>query len=410
MTAAKGPLPLLRAQLGMIEGHMQVPGNAAYSVSQVRRIIGPLDVQAYLAAYGHLVEEIDCLRTRFVDTGNSWTQYLDARPVVSRSDWSGHTDSYGSARRYLQSRALEAFDLRQEAPLLRLELATLGSADHLELAVVHHAIADGYGSILILKRHAEIYCALRDGLPPPTPTGATLRDVVVAERKPPPNLGFWQEYLYGTPRRIALTETVAPPAALPLRHQQTVDGLLEALICSVGEIRWPYAVMAAVAEYVADTLGADDVVLGCVFAGRSRPEELVTASMLTTVLPLRLEVSDRTRRTLLRQVMREVGVVAAHVEDRPEQLRQDLPIAWRKGRLHGPTVNVVPFGAQPGLDGCEVRSECISRGPVDDLLVSVIPESDGGLVVDVAGNPRCYTTPELDRHAAGIRAALCGWL
>ncbi len=405
-----GPLPVHPAQLGMIAGHLQVPGQAAYSVSQLRRIRGPLDLDSYVEANARLVEETDCIRTRFQVCDGTWIQHLDLRPRVTFTDLSDRPDAAERADRRLRSSALVPFDLLDGSPLYRLELVRIADEDHLELATVHHAIADGFGSMRILHRHAEIYASLRRGSePPPAPRGS-LRELIAQSPPVEPDLDFWRSYLAKSPDRIALSDTVAPPASLPLLARVEVARLRAALSEAVGELRWPYAVMAAVAEYVADTLGTSEAILGCIFAARSRPVELVTPSMLMTVLPMRVDLRDRSRRGLLRTVARAVGGVAGHVGDRPERLRTELPIAWRRGRIHGPTVNVVPFGDQPGLDGCDVDVETISRGPVDDMIISIVPAPDDGLIVDLAANPNCYTPHETETHAAGLLSALGAWV
>ncbi|MFC7755253.1 hypothetical protein [Tsukamurella soli] len=89
--------------------------------------------------------------------------------------------------------------------------------------------------------------------------------------------------------------------------------------------------------------------------------------------------------------------------NRAEDLMSALPFAWRAGRLHGPTVNVVPFlGTTVGGWTTEVAA----WGPVEDCMIIVSGDPDTDLCVTLTFNPDLYSAAEAREHTD----RLTGWL
>ncbi len=137
------------------------PGQATYIVPSVMRIRGPLDPGALGRALDQLVERHEVLRTRLVADGQGRpVQVIDpvVPAVLEVLDLTGFERDKGLARlrEIVVAEAMRPFDLAA-GPLLRACLVRLGEAEHVLVAVLHHAVFDGWSAGVFVRDLAALY-------------------------------------------------------------------------------------------------------------------------------------------------------------------------------------------------------------------------------------------------------------
>ncbi|WP_405656198.1 condensation domain-containing protein [Streptomyces sp. RK9] len=196
--------------------HHQIdPGTTLYNQPTVRRIDGPLDVDALRGMWHDLALRHEPLRCNFVDVDG--VPQMRVRPdpgdFFTFTDVSDSPDPESSARELVLRAAQHRFDVAEE-PLLRVLLVRVAPDRHVMQYTTHHAVSDG-GTPRILRRELpELYAARQEG------RAARLPALPVRYR----DYACWQrELLAGSAldRELAYwrkTLQDAPRVELPLDH------------------------------------------------------------------------------------------------------------------------------------------------------------------------------------------------
>ncbi|NEE43285.1 hypothetical protein G3M55_01535, partial [Streptomyces sp. SID8455] len=101
---------------------------------------------------------------------------------------------------------------------------------------------------------------------------------------------------------------------------------------------------------------------------------------------------------LARRASAEARAVLRHQRHPAESLRRPGPPGAR-APLTGPSVNILAFDEELRFGPHPATLHNLSIGPVDDLAVAVHASyGEGGMHVDLLGNPRLYSQEELTRH------------
>ncbi|WP_165824621.1 hypothetical protein [Tsukamurella pulmonis] len=288
------------------------------------------------------------------------------------------------------------------SPLVRVAIVRC-AGDHVLRVLAHHAVLDGYGVTLIVRRILERLEALGAGRPLPLSRLGDLAALTAASaplRDPDP--AFWAAATEGVGRpghEIALAERTGAPAESPLQYRLRIPAAAFRARRS-----WPAEAAATVAAYVARYLGTEAAHVGVTAALRSTDLERATPTYLVAVVPTRLHVPDgATPVSLAADLKSWLGAAVPRIAagERPEQLLASTPAGWRTGRLYGPVVNVVPFA---GVAGWSL--DIVAWGPVSDSLITVHPGSDDDLLVVGVFHPELYDADGAAAHVEAIAALL----
>jgi len=302
----------------------RVGQGAVYNVSAALRLSGPLDAAALERALGLVVRRHEVLRTTFRE--------VDGLPVQVIAPFAGFTlpvedlSTLDQAEREAEVRVragaerARAFDLLA-GPLFRAGVLRLGADEHVLLLSLHHLVTDGWSMDVLHRELWTAYAACRDGREPALPElPAQYADFAVWQREQAGGeaearrLAYWTGRLAGAPALLELpADHPRPPApsfrggTVPVNVPLLVAERLRAL--ARGERATPFmAVLAAFQVLLGRYAATDDVVVGTLVAGRTRPEvqELIGLFMNTLVLrtglsgdPTFREVVGRVRETVL---------------------------------------------------------------------------------------------------------------
>ncbi|MFF3831826.1 amino acid adenylation domain-containing protein [Streptomyces sp. NPDC002458] len=407
-------LRLTAAQRGLWFAQRLDPANPSYNVAEYADIRGRMEPGLLRRAVGHTAAETEALRSTFGERDGVPFQRVHEHvgidvPLV---DLSGSPDPRAEAVRRMEQCLAERADL-DTGPLVRMTLFRLSETHHLFHQQVHHLALDGYGAVLALARIAEVYTALVESpgsAPPvrdPAPLAALLdeEDTYRASPQHEADEGFWADHLAGAPTPTGPGDRSAPPGhgARSVRREFTAEETagLRAAARRAGT-GWPTFFMAAMAVCLHRSRGLGEVVIGLPVTGRRTALARSTPGMLSNVLPLRLAVSPADRLAdLAKRASSGARAVLRHQRLPSEDLRHRLGLTGSRTPLAGPSVNILAFDEALRFGPHPATLHNLSIGPVEDLSVAVHASfADGGMQVDLLGNPGLHSQEELAGHHA----------
>jgi non-ribosomal peptide synthetase component F/NRPS condensation-like uncharacterized protein len=207
------PCSFAQRQLWLLE-RLQ-PGNAAYLVSGVTRITGPLDVEALRGAFDDCVRRHESLRTAIVEVDGEPWQCIEPR---SRIDFKCVDLSAAEAHQsdLIVGRAIAFAHTPLPlgvAPLARVLLMRLAENDFVLSLAIHHIVFDGWSMIVLLRDLAAFYAHRKDPrVPEPPPLAIQFADFSEWQREQLAMRGdgvkaYWQQQLRGlVPLRLPTDE------------------------------------------------------------------------------------------------------------------------------------------------------------------------------------------------------------
>ncbi|MGW8327481.1 amino acid adenylation domain-containing protein [Streptomyces sp. NPDC055897] len=405
-------LPLTAAQRGLWFAQRMDEANPSYNVAQYADVQGPFDPELLRAAVRRVADESEAMRLTFGERDGLPVQLVHASAGIDIAlvDLSACDDPHAEALRRMRDRLARPADI-VGGPSVHMTLYRLAEERHLFHQQVHHLALDGYGAVLALARIAEVYTgsptpeAARQGLRPEPALGALIaeEEAYRASARHGADRDFWADYLAEAPTPLGLTEQRRPPGhgTLRVRREFAVHDAerLRAAAKRAG-VGWPTLFMTAMAVYVHRSRGLGEVVLGLPVTGRRTPLARATPSMLSSILPMRLRISSSDRvADIAKQASSEARKVLAHQRYPSESLRHDLGLTGTDVPLTGPSVNVLAFDDRLDFGPCRATLHNLSIGPVEDMALAVHASYvDGGIHVDLLGNPDLYTPQQLTEH------------
>ncbi|MCU1642133.1 MAG: Dimodular nonribosomal peptide synthase, partial [Nocardia sp.] len=455
--------PLSPAQLGMWYAQ-QLDPSVPLSEAQYIEMRGPLDLPALRSAALIAGREFGSGVLRLAEIDDWPYQVVDPglAPAVGFLDFRDKPEPIVAALEWMRADVAAPIDLLGA----RAGISTVirvGDDHHLWFTRAHHILIDGFGSVTMLYRVAELYNAAVRHEPAPAGTAASLLAVHEAEMMYRESSRFatdeqyWREVTAGMPQRCSLVSATAPACALGrAAREQLGEGTAARLESAAQRFDASAAmvVMAAVALYYARLTATEDVVLSLPVSGRTTAVLRRSGGMIANVVPLRVRV-PRTGR--VGEVLDAVRVAASgalrHQRFRAEDMRWGAAGPGGAGRgeagqgpageraaepgvadpgvaggpefgaaeqgvgadgqpelgrgFVGPVINIMLFPA--GIDFAGVRSSLhvLTSGPIEDLFVNFYQHGAGAPIhVDFAANPRLYDEDSLGRHHRRFLALL----
>ncbi|RKH06911.1 non-ribosomal peptide synthetase/type I polyketide synthase [Corallococcus carmarthensis] len=322
------PLPLSDTQRQLWLLAQVAPGSAVYNEPFTLYLPGDVQPDALERAFLSLIARHEVLRTTF--GSNSDGPFQRVQPEMPfrlrRVDLRAVPESLRSAKalQLATQEAREPFDL-EHGPLLRATWMQLSAAESRLALVMHHLIVDGFTMAVFLQELHRFYLAEAPSLPPlPLQYG----DAAVWQQGPryqeaiAPQLDWWKHTLAGAPNLELPTQHPRPPVP-SFRGAKHVVRIPRDLLESVkalgrGEDATLFMTMlSAFGALLHRYSGAEDLIVGGAFSGRSREESQAISGHFVNLLPLRLRFSEGLNvRGLLARV-RRVCLEALEHQDAP---------------------------------------------------------------------------------------------
>lgn len=154
-------------QSGMIFQSLMDKSNAAYTVQLSGELVGAIDEKAFEAAWLHLIERHEILRTCFVGLGEKRIHQL-VRKAAAFSVQYHDLSSYNRTLAYEQLDAIkqadreQGFDLKVP-PLMRVQLVKLDTELYQFIWSYHHALLDGWCNPIVIQEVMAFYQGVVNG-------------------------------------------------------------------------------------------------------------------------------------------------------------------------------------------------------------------------------------------------------
>ncbi|NUR05140.1 MAG: amino acid adenylation domain-containing protein [Streptomyces sp.] len=316
--------PVTPAQSGILF-HSMLAGSSfdAYHVQLVFHLSGDVDPERMRRAGQVLLERHAGLRAAFVNQGDGGlVQVVPAAGVTLPWQYLDLT-GYGEAER---SETFERFLARDRAahfeadtpPLIRLALAALEPGRGELVMTVHHALADGWSSPLLLQDLLQLYASHADatGLPGTRSYGEFLawratQDQEVTARA-------WAAELDGVDEPTLLAPGSAGGAGLDQIEVTLPTDMSSALNRRASELGVTIntVVQGAWALLLGQLTGRQDLVFGATVSGRppAVPDVETMVGMFINTLPVRVQYApgDTLAEVLTRLQSRQAGLTEHH--------------------------------------------------------------------------------------------------
>jgi amino acid adenylation domain-containing protein len=308
------------------------PDNRAYHLPLAMRLEGALDEVALLDAVNEVVRRHEVLRTTYAMGEGHPVQVVAPRLAVTPERHDLRALPAAEREREVARIAAEVtgrrFDLGA-GPVLRAALLALGDTEHVLVLNVHHIAADGWSMRVLLDELEALYGAFAETRPTPLPEPAIqYADYALWQRQRlstatmAAQVAHWKERLAGLPTLELPTDRPRPPLQSyrgdVLRTRVPAD--LVAALKRVGREEGCTLFMAAQAAFdvlLARYSGQDDIAVGTIIAGRSRPETEPLIGLIANTLVLRTDLAGAPSfRELLRRV-RSATLDAHQYQDVP---------------------------------------------------------------------------------------------
>ncbi|WP_233251685.1 non-ribosomal peptide synthetase [Serinibacter arcticus] len=422
-------LTLTPAQRGIWYAQDLDPANPTYQIGQYLDVDGALDPRLLSIALTKTVRDIDSLSMRFRSDADGPHAVL-RRPEPT-DDLLEVVDLREHDVEAARAQALALMDVEMTTPrdltgeeLFGATLFRLAGDRSLLFQRVHHIALDGYSAVIALHYLARVYTELDKR----APSGLLLRPFAgrvarTAARTPSPFPGhedllaslaeyresddfardeaFWREELAQESTVDGLEGTTGRAATRIVRVSVPLTPAQAAPLAELGR-DLPKTMVGVIALYLAKITGAETVSLGLPVTARRGKVAKSTPSMLSSILPLRVDVAaSATVAETISHAGDVIRGVVAHQRFRVE----DLPGAPSQA---GPSVNLLPVIDALILGSATGEVRILSTGPVHDLsvVVSGLESSAAAATVQLEGDADLHTVESLTEHAGRLLGLL----
>ncbi|WP_410658126.1 amino acid adenylation domain-containing protein [Amycolatopsis sp. lyj-112] len=281
-----------------------MPGSAMYTVENLWRITGPLDVGALSRALQELWRRHEILRVRFEDVDGEPKPVIDDDGVLDLSlvDLAAPTVEAADAevRRSAGQDAARGFDLAA-GPLARARLLRWDAGTSFLQLTLHHVIVDGWSMDVLWTELARLYGAFSREEPSPlAPLPIQYTDFAAWQREwlagpqSAEQLRYWRETLAGAPPSVDLRTDRPRPEVLSGQGglaEFIVPAEVTARLKTLGRENGASLFMVLLAGFdvlLARYTGGSDLVVGSPMAGRVTGELERLIGFFVNSVPLRV--------------------------------------------------------------------------------------------------------------------------
>src|SRR6266851_5252229 len=390
------------------------PGKPVANNGAIVTIEGALDPWVFDEAIRRLVEETDALRLSFWMEGETVHQQVreQARCTIEHVDVSSAYDPDEAARQWIEEQYWLPVDWTG-FPLFRFALIELSDDRHIWFQIYNHLIIDALTKYFLIERAAQIYGALREGVPV-TRSGATSFTARVEWEQRylesdayQDDHRYWMERLSAPPDPLVEGDRRRTECARTARSVQISRPIgraefehLEALAKSLGS-SLPRLFLALIYIAFFRLTGSQDLVLGFALHNRTEEKFKRTIGLFASNLPCRIDIDRNTSfRDALRQIDADFLRDRARIRFPVERLGVLLGLSRQRRGLYDVLVNYVPAGSLRDFAGMPIAVPPAPSGLVLPWEVKLSERgASGGPELSVYYDPGLVEADEAQRFA-----------
>lgn len=319
------------------------PGTPVYSVPIFLRLEGSLDETALLDSLSEIVRRHEILRSAIKTEQGQPVQVIQQNLLLEliRLDFRDQLDINLEERReksvqWGMAQARTPIDLTR-APLFRLALIHLSEQEHLLVIVLHHIVADGWSTGVLIREFVHIYThRLTDGaiLPEHSLPALTIqyadfaawqREIIQAGQYQE-QFAYWREALRDQPQDLLLPgdhARTSVPSNSGAQFSFHLDANLAKALTALSLKNNATLFMVLLAGFkslLVETTGHEDISIGTPIANRNRAELEGLIGLFVNTLVIRTKLDGQPNfRDILQRVRKAALGAYAH---------QDVPFEW----------------------------------------------------------------------------------
>ncbi len=338
-----GPTPLSFAQRRLWFIDQFQPQSALYNIPVLLRF-DALDLGTLERTVEELLRRHEVLRTRFVlIEGEPHQEVLDVPPAaiegidLDASDLTPYGERQAAFNERVQELVRRPFDI-DRGPHHRIAVIRAGAGEQLLVLVLHHIVADGWSTSLLLRELLTIYQAFAAGRPSPLPEPVLqYADFAAWQRSNAGSeelvrdLEYWRATLADFPALLELPIDRQRPAVQSFRGAArtfeigaTATNGLVALCQEAGATLF-MGLLAVFAVLLKRSTRQDDLLIGSPIANRLFPEVEGLLGPFANTVVFRVDTSgEPTFRELLARVRETTLGAFAHQSLPFERLVEEL--------------------------------------------------------------------------------------
>jgi amino acid adenylation domain-containing protein len=302
------------------------PENIAYNSNYLIKFTGKIDPPSLERAVNELVRRHEPFRATYPNKGGKPIQVIHPfepfpLPAV---DFSGlpEEEQEQAVKRYYSEQGNLPLNL-QQGPVIRFTILHLAENENYLFFSTHHIGSDAWSREIVINEIMQLYDAFRSGRVPHLPDlPIQYTDYALWERQwlngntLTTYLDHWKNILSGDLPILELPTDRPRPAVQSSHGAKYRFQLPQALsselsvFCKREHLTLFQPLLAAYALLLTRYTGLEDIIIGCPFANRSRPEMDGLVGLFVNTLPIRIKLSGNSSvHTFLKQV-RDVMVDA----------------------------------------------------------------------------------------------------
>ena len=390
------------------------PGKPVANTGWAVTIEGALDPRLFAEAIRRLVAETDALRLSLsIDGDTVYQQVRDYTDyAIQHVDVSSVADPDEAARQWIEKQYWLAVDWTG-FPLFRFALIKLSVDRHIWFQVHNHVIIDAIGKFLVVERVAQVYRALRDGVP------VTPNDAISYLARVEWEQSYLRSDAYLDDQRYWIARLSPPPDPLVegdrRRTECALTGRSLQISQAIGRAEFerlrvfaksldsslPRLLLALIAIAFFRLTGNRDLVLGVALHNRIEEKFKRTIGLFSTNLPLRIDIDrDMALRDALRRMDTDFVRDRSHIRFPVERLGGVLGLSRQQRGLYDVLVNYLPAGSQRDFAGLPIAINRLQTGMMLPWDVTVRERgASGGAVLDVDYDAGLIDADEARRFA-----------
>jgi non-ribosomal peptide synthetase component F/acyl carrier protein len=374
-----------------------IPGDELHGIRAAWRVTGRLDLVRLQAAFDHLLQRHDALRSAFVRGPDGWRVHVreNARVPFIIEDLRGIAADPHAVQARVMAALHAPIDIAQ-APLMRVHVATLGEEDIVLAIAVSHLVFDGESDDVFWDEAARLYDAPDSQWPsllgePPLQYSAFAdwqRRFMHDDPLAAIQVAYWRERMRGMATTLPLPcDHPRPPVfthrgaglSAPLDAQLVRD--MREQGARHGWTRYTQVMAALFATLRVET-GEDDVFIVTPAGGRFASELFGSVGFYARGLVIRGQLDPHANGTALLAQVHDRVVEALSNQHIPRSAIIDLcgprPDRSHTARFQVHFSYVQTGGANPRLGGRElVPVACGTDATYNDLRFVVAESTDG---------------------------------
>ena len=419
----KQQLPLTGSQSGIWYADLLAEQQNRFAVAQLVKISGEINLAVLKRSICQTLMQADTVQYAFNQQDSDISQTPQQLSLSEIEQWVQILDlSEQQAKQVLkhdieQDHSVASGNISCKHLLIRVEQQVYWYSRY------HHLMLDGYSFSSLTRQISLNYQALSAQKPLLTWDLTPFSQVIAEEQayeksdKFQQDKNFWADYCQDLPQapqiyagKITDNNTQQESAyqqvhrqnlSLEAQQVEQLHSLAKQLKCSAADV-----VSAAIFVYLHKVSKQNAICVGYPLMRRLGSVAINSLGTTANVLPLKLTIDPQASFVqLTKDLIGQLRQIKRHQKYDAEQIQRDLGLTGSQAQLYGPMLNCKVFETALAFDNCQISSEQIATGPIDDCEFAIYA-SRQNIALEISLNSQKYPAATANLHLSRIQLLL----